>query len=583
MPAQASNFGDFQQSLLQHLELLYPGRNSAKLAAEIAQVFEGFVDPRSNSPDELWTANDALLITYGDSIRTRGTAPLKTLTEFLENEAADVFSSVHVLPFSPFSSDDGFAVIDYEKINPDLGTWDDLNSLSVNHRLMGDLVINHVSSESQWFQNYCQGQHPGADYFVEIEDDDDLSMVVRPRTSPLRRPTETPDGTKQVWCTFSHDQVDLNFQNAEVLLEFLRIIRKYLENGVSIFRLDAVGFLWKIPGLTSIHLPETHEVVRLIRTVLMQYAPGSVLITETNVPNHENLSYFGNCNEAHIVYNFSLAPLLVHALLTGETIYLKRWMMSMPPAPVGCTYLNFTASHDGIGMRPAEGLLSDEEQAQMVEAIREFGGRISSRRTADGGERIYELNVSLFDAMKGTVAGADEHQVERFLCSQTVMMALEGIPAFYIHSLLATPNDEAGVEETGHNRSINRRKLDYTEIQAELADEHSSRRTVFRELVRRLRIRRRQEAFHPNATQFTLQLDAAFFAFWRQSTNRQQSIFAIHNMTHQPAELRLADLNLISLNDWQDLISGEHYEDLGATLTLAPYQCVWITNVFEKV
>lgn len=583
MPAQPSNYDDFQQSLLQHLELLYPSNDTNNLAAAVSEVFDGFVDPRSNSPDELWTANDALLITYGDSVRSPGIPPLQTLTEFLENEAADVFSSVHVLPFSPFSSDDGFAVIDYDQINPELGTWDDVNSLSVNHRLMGDLVINHVSSQSRWFQNFTQGKNPGAHYFVEINEDDDLSMVVRPRTSPLRRPTETPEGVKQVWCTFSHDQVDLNFRNADVLLEFLRIIRRYLENGVSIFRLDAVGFLWKIPGLTSIHLPETHEVVRLIRTVLMQFAPGSVLITETNVPNHENLSYFGNCNEAHIVYNFSLAPLLVHALLTGDTIYLKKWMMSMPPAPEGCTYLNFTASHDGIGMRPAEGLLSDEEQAQMVDAIQAFGGRVSSRGTADGGERIYELNVSLFDAMKGTVRGEDEHQIERFLCSQTVMMALEGIPAFYIHSLLATPNFEEGVMETGHNRSINRRKLDYATIQSELADESSSRRTVFRELVRRLRIRRRQEAFHPSATQFTLQLDPAFFAFWRQSHNRQQSVFAIHNMTDKTAELRLADLNLISLNDWQDLLSGERFDDLGATLTLAPYQCVWITNVFEKV
>lgn len=576
MPASPTNLDDFRQSLLQHITILYPNVSAEQLGASIEAVFDNFEHP--NGCEELWTANDCLLITYGDSIKSEGDRPLNTLADFLEGRAQGVFSSVHVLPFSPYSSDDGFAVIDYTQVNPNLGNWQDLSRLAERHKLMGDLVINHVSSESEWFRNYCEGKSPGADYFVEIGEDDDLDMVVRPRTSPLRRPTETPSGTKQVWCTFSHDQVDLNFQNPEVLLEFLKIIRLYLDNGVSVFRLDAVGFLWKIPGLTSIHLPETHEAVRLIRTVLDRFAPGSILITETNVPNHENLSYFGNCNEAHVVYNFSLAPLLVHALLTGETSYLKRWMMSMPPAPVGCTYLNFTASHDGIGMRPAEGLLSDEEQSQMVETIRGFGGQISSRKGSDGTEKVYELNISLFDAMKGTVEGPDDLQVERFLCSQTVMMGLEGIPAFYIHSLLATPNDLDGLQKTGHNRSINRRKLDYAEVIDDLNDSRTTRSIVFTELTRRLRIRRTQAAFHPNATQFTLQLDPVFFAFWRQSTNRQESTFAIHNMTAKPQELRLGDLNLISLNHWHDLLSGDEYSDLGETLTLKPYQCVWISN-----
>ena len=363
-----------------------------------------------------------------------------------------------------------------------------------------------------------------------------------------------------------------------MLIEFLRIIRLYLERGVRVVRLDAIGFLWKEPGTSCIHLPETHEVVRLIRTVLDQHAPGTVLITETNVPNHENLSYFGNRNEAHIVYNFSLAPLVVHSLLTGETGYLKRWMMSMPPAPVGCTYLNFTASHDGIGMRPVEGLLSEEEQIQMVDTISRFGGRVSTRRSEDGGERVYELNISLFDAMKGTVAGEDDLQVDRFLCSQTLMMGVEGIPAFYVHSLLATANDYEGLQATGHNRAINRRKLNFPDVRDLLEDSSTTQSRVFFELKRRLDIRRKQPAFHPNATQFTLQPGDPFFAFWRQSTDRTQSIFAVHNMTTECQELRLSDLNLISLDQWFDLLSGQSIDDLSGIITVQPYQCLWITN-----
>jgi sucrose phosphorylase len=567
-----------RSQLLQHLAFLYPEADHERLADQVIAVFDGFQQQLPLPLSQLWSQDDCLLITYGDSIIDDESDPLETLHEFLQRYLKDSVSAVHVLPFCPFSSDDGFAVMDYTRVNSKLGQWSQIARIADRYRLMADIVINHVSSQSQWFQNYCDGIEPGATYFMEANAGDDLSEVVRPRASPLLRPTMTANGLKHVWCTFSHDQIDLDFRNPKVLLEFLRIVRLYLHHGVSIFRLDAVGFLWKQPGTNCMHLPQTHEVVRLIRTVTDSFAPGTWIITETNVPNHENLTYFGNRNEAHVIYNFSLAPLLVHSLLTGKTEYLKRWMMTMPPAPVGCTYLNFTASHDGIGMRPAEGLLSDEEQLQLVETVRSFGGSVSTRRTADGGERVYELNVSLFDALRGTVAGEDQWQVERFLCSQTVMMGLEGIPAFYIHSLLATPNDQDGVAATHHNRSINRHKWNWSELRKRLDDPQSVHSQVFGELTRRLQLRRRQTPFHPNATQFTLQLGEPLFAFWRQSTDRSQSIFCVHNMTDSTQELRLSDLNLISTDSWYDAIAGTRLDDQTTVLELSPYQAMWITN-----
>ncbi|MDV6030967.1 MAG: sugar phosphorylase [Phycisphaera sp. RhM] len=564
--------------LAQHLGFLYPDSNAERLTNEVIAIFEHLEEQRPLPLHQLWSQEDCLLITYGDSIVDGDAVPLETLHAFLKQHVKDSISAVHVLPFCPFSSDDGFAVIDYTQVNPKLGDWSEISQIADDYRLMADIVINHVSSESQWFENYRKGIEPGASYIMEANAGDDLSEVVRPRASSLLRPTETSAGLKHVWCTFSHDQVDLDFRNPHVLMEFLRIIRLYLEHGVSIFRLDAVGFLWKEPGTTCMHLPQTHEVVKLIRTVTDFFAPGTLLITETNVPNHENLTYFGNRNEAHVIYNFSLAPLLVHALLTGKTEYLKRWMMTMPPAPVGCTYLNFTASHDGIGMRPAEGLLSDEEQLQLVETVRRFGGHVSTRRTPDGGERVYELNVALFDALRGTVKGEDPWQVERFLCSQTVMMALEGIPAFYIHSLLATPNDQAGVDATKHNRSINRHKWNWQDLRRKLSDKGSVHHQVFHELIRRIDLRRQMLPFHPNATQFTLQLHEPFFAFWRQSTDRSQSVFCVHNMTDSVQELRLSDLNLIAMDAWHDAISGTRFDDQNAVLNVTPYQSLWITN-----
>lgn len=578
MATTMDNWELLRDRLLPQLERLYPSHDAAELAASIRDRLQAhqFTLPTPNEQAGTLSERESLLISYGDSIVGPGKKPLQYLKQFLDDQCAGVISAVHVLPFYPFSSDDGFSVIDYRAVRDDLGDWQDIQSIAEDYRLMVDLVINHISAESDWFQEYCRGERPN--YFIEACADDDLTQVTRPRASPLLRPTETSNGFKQIWCTFSHDQIDVNFSNPQVLLEYLEIIAIYLQHGTKIIRLDAIGYLWKQPGTTCIHLPETHEVVRLIRNVCDCVSPGTKLITETNVPNIENLTYFGNRNEAHAIYNFSLPPLLIHALLTGETKHLKKWMMSMPPAPDDCYYLNFTASHDGIGMRPAEGLLSPQEQHQMIETIRGFGGKLSTRQTPDGSQRVYELNISLFDALQGTVQGKDQFGIARFLCSQTVMMGVEGIPAFYIHSLLATPNDEVKLAATGRNRSINRHQWDIADLEDRLADPSSNQSIVLNELLRRIKIRSQQPAFHPNATQFTLQLHESFFAFWRQSRDRTQSIFAIHNVTTQAETLRISDLNLIAMDSWWNLLTGQKLSDSSDDIVLAPYQCLWISN-----
>ena len=388
----------------------------------------------------------------------------------------------------------------------------------------------------------------------------------------------TSRGIRHVWCTFSHDQVDLDFRNPEVLKEFLRVMRLHVDNGVRIIRLDAVAFIWKQIGTKSIHMPQTHAIVRLMRMLADFASESIILLTETNVPNAENLSYFGNRNEAHAVYNFSLPPLVLHAMLSGTAKNLIRWQGSMPPAQLGCAYLNFTASHDGIGMRPAEGILTPEDTGEVVQKMKDFGGRVSMRALPGGGEAPYELNITWFEAMKGTFAGEDAHQVERFLASQSLVMALEGIPAFYIHSLLATPNDQDGVEKSGHNRAINRHRWDYEELHGLLEDPSTTQHQVLEEMRRRIGIRRRQRAFHPNATQFTLQLDHRIFGLWRQSLDRDQSIFALHNVSADALEVDAMAINLIDGEDWVDLLSGEAIRPDGGPIPFAPYQCRWITN-----
>ncbi|MEM6578493.1 MAG: sugar phosphorylase [Pseudomonadota bacterium] len=564
------------------LARIYPDSATDDLACSVCEAFwpDG-TSPRkrARSPSNgLWSERDAVLITYGDSLLDGQHKPLDLLEDFLSRFMTGVVNGVHILPFFPFSSDDGFAVIDYRTVNSRFGEWSDIARISSRFHLMSDLVLNHVSSQSAWFNEYRQGNAPYDTYFYEADPSLDVSQVVRPRTTPLLQKIETRDGEKHVWCTFSHDQIDLNFANPEVLLEMLRIIRLHIDKGVRILRLDAVAFLWKEPGTPCIHLPETHAIVQLLR-LLCDYASETVvLLTETNVPRTENLSYFGNRNEAHAVYNFPLPPLIVHAMQSGTARYLHHWQSTMPPAQLGCAYLNFTASHDGVGMRPAEGVLPPDEKDRMIETAREAGALISMRTLPDGNEAAYELNCSFFDIMRNTFKGQDDFHLERFVCSQTIPMSLEGIPAIYIHSLLATPSDHDAVERRGMNRAINRHRWRYPELLRCLEDPSSDQYRVMQSITHRFRIRSRQAAFHPNATQFTLKLDERLFGVWRQSLDRHQSIFAIHNVSDETVLLSPDDINLIRDDSWTDLLSRDTIVATGPDIPFSPYQCRWISN-----
>lgn len=347
---------------------------------------------------------------------------------------------------------------------------------------------------------------------------------------------------------------------------------------MKLFRLDAVAFLWKQLDTNCINLPQTHEVIRLLRLLIEHNNPQAIIITETNIPNRENLSYFGNANEAHLIYNFTLPPLILYSLLAGDSALLKQWLMSMPPAQNGTGYFNFIASHDGIGLRPVEGILDDEIVDQLAELMQQFGGDVSWRTMANGEHRPYELNISLIDALKGTFKGEDDYQLPRFICAHGIMLGLEGIPAFYIHSLFATTNDTQKMQASSNRRAINRHNWDYDELSNLLNHPDSLHHQVFNSLKLIISIRKKQKAFHPNATQFTLHFSESIFAFWRQSQDRSQSIFCIYNISDVEQSLALKDINLIETDDWHDLISGHPYADPREEIVLKPYEFVWISN-----
>ncbi|MEO1564082.1 MAG: sugar phosphorylase [Pseudomonadota bacterium] len=584
-PSIQSN-SSFSRRLDNLLTEIYPEEDLELLSQKVVEAFWPEGRHRRNQGrkpgNKLWSEKDAVLITYGNTLEDGLHKPLDILHDFLLNHMKGLVNGVHILPFFPFTSDDGFAVSDYYSVSPQLGDWEDISRIADDFHVVSDLVLNHVSSQGNWFNAFRQGQTPYDDFFFTAQPEDDLSAVVRPRTTPLLREVRTSNGPAHVWCTFSHDQVDLNFKNPEVLLEMLRIIRLHIDQGVRTLRLDAVAYIWKEVGTSCIHLPQTHAIVRLLRLLCDYNAETVILLTETNVPRAENLSYFGNRNEAHAVYNFSLPPLILHALLSGCATYLQSWQASMPPAQLGCAYLNFTASHDGIGMRPAEGVLPSEEIEKVISKVTEEGGLVSMRALPDGREAPYELNCGYFDALQATFQGDRAHHLDRFLCSQTIVMSLEGIPAFYIHSFLATPNDYDGVERRKMNRAINRHRWHYPDLLEILDDETSNASKVIAQMLQRLQLRGRQPAFHPNATQFTLRLDERVFGVWRQSLDRSQSIFALHNLSADALSLSTTSVNLIEGEEWFDLLTGEGIAAHGDGIDFAPYQCRWVTNRRSK-
>lgn len=471
------------------IDAIYGQPAGAAITPRLLAMLDAFVARHPPAPPrppaERLTENDVILITYGDQVRQADRPPLQTLHETLDTTFAGIVSGVHILPFFPSTSDDGFSVVDYRAVDPALGTWADIERLGQRYRLMFDAVVNHISASSAWFRDVLAGV-PGAEARFHILDPaTDLRGVTRPRTTPLLTPFETPTGVRYVWTTFSADQIDLNFANPEVLLEMTDVLLAYVERGASLIRLDAIGYLWKEPGTACIHLPNTHRIVQLWRAVLDVAAPDVLLITETNVPHADNVSYFGDgSNEAQLVYQFPLAPLVLHAFASGDATRLSGWARDLAPPTPTTAFFNFLASHDGIGVVPATGILSQSEVQDLCARVERHGGRVSYKTNPDGSQSPYELNCTWFDALSDPASGeAPDRAIERFVASQAIMLALQGVPGIYVHSLVGSPNYQRGLEATGRFRTLNREKWTRADLEARLADPRRREGAVLRRVV----------------------------------------------------------------------------------------------------
>jgi glycosidase len=537
------------------LSQIYDADIAARVAPRLQTLVEQYRHRIATPVGEGLTERDSFLITYADQVRQTGEAPLITLEGFCNDHLRNVISGIHILPFFPWSSDDGFSVMDHRAVDPSLGSWQEVQRIGNSFRLMLDGVVNHASVQGNWFQAFLRDEPPYCDYFLTVGDDPDLSQVVRPRALPLLTEFQTASGKRRVWTTFSIDQADLDFHNPDVLLEIFDILLMYVARGAQFIRLDAIAYLWKEIGTTCIHLPQTHAIIQLLRAILDEIAPHVYLITETNVPHADNISYFGDgFNEAQLVYNFALPPLVLHTFRTADSSILSQWASELDPPSERTAFFNFLASHDGIGLNPARGILLPADIDALVAQASAHGGLISNKRNPDGTESPYELNINYFDALSNPNRDEPlEVQIDRFLAAHAIMLSLRGVPGIYFHSLFGSRNWRAGVQTTHQNRTINRQKLDRSTLEQELADHSSLRSQILGRFRHLLSVRASSPAFHPNSDQSILNVGCEVFGVLRQSHIGGQTMLCLQNVSAQTQVVTVRN----------------------TTITLGPYQTLW--------
>jgi len=572
--------------IIRLLTEIYGASQAEGLAEEIGTLVarrrSHLIPPENRGRGDLpLDETDAFLITYGDSFRREGTVPLQGLREFADRKLTGIISGIHILPFFPYSSDDGFSVIDYEQVNGDYGDWKDVAEIGTSFKLMSDLVLNHCSATSLWFRRFLEGDPLYRDFFVTALPDDDLSMVVRPRTHPLLTPFTTSEGVRYVWTTFSADQVDLNFANPAVMLEMIRILLFHIEKGIQVIRLDAIAYLWKEIGHPSIHHPKTHAAVKLFRAVLDVAAPWVVVLTETNVPHEENISYFGNgSDEAHMVYQFPLPPLVLDAFLEEDAGVLRKWASNLTGLSAKTTFFNFLASHDGIGVMPARGILPQDRIDRLVNTTLKRGGLISYKATPEG-SIPYEMNITYLDAVAEKEL-PDSVRARKFLASQSVMLALRGVPGIYYHSLVGSENWREGVEDTGRNRTINREKLQLDPLLETINEAGSLRNRIYSGFKTMLQARASTSAFDPAGRMEILPTEGAVFGLVRISPDKKERVVCLVNLAPVAKEATFPVIVLGGkpASDFIDLIEDSSVVPLitGKDLTfqLEPYGVRWI-------
>lgn len=587
-----------RERLLSALEILYGVEGAARFYPEVERILQVHA---AHKPEELrkrdrdfqeidrFTERDIVAITYGDLIHSPNTPPLATLRQIFDEVFAGTFNVVHLLPFFPYSSDRGFSVIDYTEVDPHLGTWDDIRLLGETRRLMFDGVVNHVSAQSLWFREFLNGNPEYENFFIsfstkEAISPDHLRLILRPRTSSLLTAFPTLRGVKHVWTTFSADQIDLNYHNEKVLFRVLEVLLYYVRQGADILRLDAATYLWRELGTTCAHLRQTHALIQLFRAAMDVVAPTVGLITETNVPHEDNISYFGDGhNEAHMVYNFALPPLVLWTLHSGDCTYLAHWAASLSTPSLTTTFFNFLDSHDGIGLLPVRNILSPNEVQQLVDRTYAHGGLVSMRTNSDGTTTPYELNIPWFNAINSDNDGENpDIKIDRFLASRAIALTMKGVAAVYLPSIIGAHVTADTPIDSKDPRSINRNTINAPALFEQLQDSSSAAARIAHRFSNMISVRVASSAFHPAAAQRVLFVTPAIFSVYRESLDGKELVLCLTNITNAYQDFcATAEQLHYPVQTWVGLLTGETIPGAGGglRLKLKPYEVRWLRAI----
>jgi sucrose phosphorylase len=593
--------GERRRRMRARLEFLYGAAQADAWLPELERIIqvhcahkppEMIAKERRYEPAERFSERDLVLITYGDIVHGDGQSPLATLHAFVNTYNRGAVNTIHLLPFFPYSSDRGFAVVDFNRVDPKLGTWDDIRDQKRRYDLMFDAVLNHCSSRSEMFREYVNGNPLYRNFFIAYASPAELtadqrSKIFRPRTSDILTRFDTLNGPRWVWSTFSADQVDFNFRSPEVLLRIIDGLLFYVRHGADILRLDAVTYIWAEPGTECVHLPETHAIVKLIRDVMDTAASGVALITETNVPHADNVSYFGDgTDEAHMVYNFALPPLALHTFYREDATALAHWAAGIRAPSPAATFFNILDTHDGIGLMGVKGILPAEEIDALVRTAQTRGALVSFKMTAGGQAEPYEINATWWSAINGAAGEEDiEFQVKRYLACRSLALAIPGVPGLYIHGALGSANDTELARETGVKRDVNRGRIDAAGIAAEMKRPGSKLAILSRRLGPMLAARTRLRSFHPNGAHRVLMLRPEVFCVWRSAPENNAHILAMTNVSNRVVPLSIPFERLpVRAARWRDVIAGREWSARQGALEIGfqPYDVIWLEPLSGK-
>lgn len=566
-------------TILDKLYLLYDNDTANSTYSKLNDMINYFLkNYLYHYSKDIFDEKDSILITYGNTIQGIS-RPLKLFKIFTTKYCIGKFNTIHILPFFEYDLDRGFSIIDYKKMDRNQGKWSDIKVLKKKFKLMFDLVLNHVSEKHIWFQEFLKNNPKYENYFIwftknDLPSKDEIKKVFRPRTNALLTKYNTPKGERYVWTTFPMNQVDLNYKNQDVLLKIIDVMLWYILKGADIIRLDAIAYIWKQLGTNCLHLKQAHIIVQLLRAILDKVAPNVSIVTETNVPHEENIQYFGNGrNEAQLVYNFALPPLILFSLQVGNSNKLSKWADKLYKIPNHAKFLNFLDSHDGIGLLGVKGILTEEEIYSILVKCRDNGGLISDKKNPDGIETPYEINITWWNALNSPNSNDQlETQINRYLVSRAISLSLKGIPSTYINGLLGALNDRKGAIESGNNRDINRKNFKMKELEDELADTNSRLHKVFYRNLDLIDNRVKEKAFHPDSSQKILFPNNHVFSIRRTSKDKTSSITAIHNLTKSKQSV------MLNSNSYYDIITHNSYKN---EIFMEPYQILWLKHKYS--